>query len=328
MNKFDVLFTADRKYIDIMLASIYSLLENSKLENIRIHIITKDFSKEDCIRVEKFVNMFDTECYFYPLENFNIDKYNIPNWRNGQISNSRLFFEEILKPHILNIKQILYLDSDTITVDDLTNLKKYKEGLFACRDIGCLNYYYKNLYNLNTYFNSGVIYIDMEEWIKNGYQERIIKFIENNSIKLNYPDQDILNYALSEYIDELPINYNLSHQAYMFNDLLFKLYFNPKYRNVSYEDIEKAKTNPKIIHSYGSGIKPWNGEFNPYFNEYMNYILEVNPNFKPEELSKIKKLLIRFPNLYQLMLVTRTYIPEKIEETINTLALKYQHLKK
>ena len=47
MKKFDVLFTTDKGYIDIMLASLYSFLLNSKLENIRVHIITKDFSLED-----------------------------------------------------------------------------------------------------------------------------------------------------------------------------------------------------------------------------------------------------------------------------------------
>ena len=51
MKKFDVLFTTDRKYIDIMLSSLYSFLLNSNLENIRVHIITQDFSLEDYKRV-------------------------------------------------------------------------------------------------------------------------------------------------------------------------------------------------------------------------------------------------------------------------------------
>lgn len=329
MNKFDVLFTADNKYIDIMLASIYSFLQNSKLKNIRAHIITKGFSNQDLKRVESFINMFNVECYFYPLEDFNIDKYNIPKWRDGQISNSRLFFQEILKPHISNIKKVLYLDCDTITVSDLSDLKEYKKGLMACRDICCFNHYYKNLYNLDSYFNSGVLFIDVEEWIKNNYQEKIINFIENSDIELSYPDQDILNCSLFEYIEELPIKYNLPPHVYMFNDFFGKLYFNNKHRNVCYEEVLESKNKPKIIHSYGlSGIKPWNGEFNPYYNEYIKYILEVNPNFKSEELSKLKKLLSKFPTLYRGMLLTRTYIPEKLEKHVKELALIGQHSKK
>ena len=47
MEYFDILYSVDNRYIDIMLSSIYSLLCNGKLENLRIHIITSNFSKED-----------------------------------------------------------------------------------------------------------------------------------------------------------------------------------------------------------------------------------------------------------------------------------------
>ena len=318
MNKFDVLFTADSKYIVIMLSSIFSFIKNSKLENIRVHLITKDFTKEDYKMVEEFINNLNAECYFYPLENFDIEKYNIPKWREGQIPNSRLFFEEIIKPHILNIKKILYLDCDTITVSDLTELKNYKNSLMACRDICCLKRYYENLYNLDTYYNSGVLYIDVDDWTKNNNQERIIKFIENNNIKLSYPDQDIINCVLSNEIKELPIKYNLPPHAYMFNDFFGKLYFNSKYRNTAYNETKGAIINPKIIHSYGI-LKPWDGSYNPYHKEYMKYILEVDPNFKVEELSKFKKILSKYPDLYPAMILTRTYIPEKIETKIKKL---------
>ena len=330
MKKFDVLFTTDKGYIDIMLASLYSFLLNSKLENIRVHIITKDFSLEDYKSVEKIINLFPTiEVYFYPLESFNIEKYNIPKWRDGQISNSRLFFENILKPHILNIKKLLYLDCDTITVSNLRDLKN-TDSLLMCRDICCFNRYYKNLYNLDSYYNSGVIFIDVDEWVKKGYEEKIIKFLENHkNIKLSYPDQDIINCALSEHIKELPINYNLPPHAYIFNKFFSKLYFNESRRNVSHKEVEAAKNDVKIIHSYGlSGIKPWHSKFNPYNEDFMKYILEVNPNFKPDELDKIKKLVSKFPNLYRTMLLARTYMPEKIEDKVKVLALKCQNAKR
>lgn len=330
MEKFDVLFTTDKKYIDIMMASMYSFLLNSKLENIRVHIITQDFSLEDYKRVEQITNLFNNiELYFYPLEKFDIDKYNIPKWRDGQIANSRLFFETILKPYMLDIKKLLYLDCDTITVSNLTELKN-TDSLLMCKDICCLNKYYKNLYNLDSYYNSGVILIDVDEWINNGYQEKIIKFLENNkNIKLSYPDQDIINCALSKHINELLINYNLPPHAYMFNKNFSKLYFNEKRRNVSRNEVEEAKKDVKIIHSYGlSGIKPWHGNFNPFSEEFMKYILEINPNFKPGELDKMKKLVSKFPHLYRTMLLARTYMPEKIEDKVKVLALKCQHSKK
>lgn len=325
MEKFDVMFTSDNKYIDIMLASIYSFLLNSNLENIRIHIIASNFSLDDYKRVENFIKLFsDVEIYFYPFENFDIEKYNIPNWRGGQISNSRLFFQDILKSHISNIKNLLYLDSDTITVSDLTELNKYKDGLYACKD-GCLHHYYKSLNDLDTYYNSGVILINVNEWLENNYKEKIIETLQDTKIKFTFPDQDIFNCALKDYIRKLPINYNVSPHVYAFNDFFSKIYYNSKYRNIGYQDAKAAKNDPKIIHSYGfSGIKPWNGKFNPYYDEYMKYILEVNPYFKADELDDMKEKISKFPHLYRILLLTRTYLSEEMEKPLRSLALKCQ----
>jgi len=72
----------------------------------------------------KKYNNIEISCY--PLEKFNIDRFKIPNWRGSQIANARLFFEIILNQNISNIQQLLYLDADTMIVDDLTNLNNYK----------------------------------------------------------------------------------------------------------------------------------------------------------------------------------------------------------
>lgn len=325
MKKFDVMFSADSKYVDIMLASISSFLLNSKLENIRIHIITSEFSLEDYKKIEKIINSFsNVELYFYPLEDFDIEKYRIPNWKGSQIANARLFFGEILKPHLLDIKNLLYLDSDTLTVSELSELENYKDGVFAARD-GCLNSYYKQFSNLDTYYNSGVIFINVLEWLENNYQEEIIKFLKKNDSKISFPDQDVFNCALHQYIKELPVSYNLGPYAYLFNDFFSKLYFNPKYRNIGYDEVKLALEEPKIIHSYGlAGIKPWHYNFNPYSDEFMKYILDVNPNFKVDELDKFKQLVSKNPNLYKLMVLMRTYLPERIENNIKSLSLKLQ----
>ena len=45
MNKLDVLYSSDNRYIDIMLASIISLIENSEIDNLNIHIISYNFKK-------------------------------------------------------------------------------------------------------------------------------------------------------------------------------------------------------------------------------------------------------------------------------------------
>ena len=54
-KKNDILFTANKGYIDILLASIYSLLLNGELKNLRIHIISDGFDSYDYKRIEELI---------------------------------------------------------------------------------------------------------------------------------------------------------------------------------------------------------------------------------------------------------------------------------
>lgn len=322
-KKNDVLFTANKGYIDIMLASIYSLLTNGNLSNIRLHIICDGFTDEEFKRIEKVIKNFgNAEVYFYPMEDYNLSKYNIPDWHGTQIANARLFFGDILKPHKMNIENLLYLDADTITVGDLNGLCKYADSLHAVRDAG-LKHYNKSLDNLDTYYNSGVIYFNVDEWMSKDYQRKIVDLLKENRIKLTYPDQDIFNCAIRNGISDLPVNYNIPPHAYMFDGILAKMYFNSKLRNVGYEEIGEARLAPKIIHTYGlTGIKPWQTDFNPFYDEYMKYITAINHDFIPTDLEGLKKVVVQFPNFYKALLIARTYMTETIEKPVRALALK------
>lgn len=323
LKKNDILFTSNKGYIDIMLASIYSMLLNGNLKNVRIHIICEGFSSSDYKKIEDIIKKFNgTEVYFYRMEDYDITKYNIPDWHGTQIANARLFFGDILKPHNMNIENLLYLDADTITVGDLNGLDKYKDSLHAVRD-ACLRHYYKSLDNLDTYYNSGVIYFNVDEWMSKDYQSKIIELLKTNKVKLTYPDQDIFNCAIRNGINDLPVSYNLPPHAYMFKGTSAKMYFNDKFRNVNYKEIGEAVIAPKIIHTYGlTGIKPWQSDFNPYYDEYMKYIMMVNPNFTPTELEGLKKIAAKLPNTYKALLLARTYMTETIERPVRNLTLK------
>ena len=130
MNNFDILYTINKNFIDIFLVSLYSVLKNSKIENIRIHLVTSEFELEDYSRIKQFIDTYDNvEIYFYPLEEYDIKKYNLPNWRGTQVANARLFFQDILNSNLDNIDSLLYLDSDTITIGNLNDIKKFNNGI-------------------------------------------------------------------------------------------------------------------------------------------------------------------------------------------------------
>ena len=45
MEYFNILYSIDNKYIVILLASIYSLISNGSIKNLKMYIITSNFEK-------------------------------------------------------------------------------------------------------------------------------------------------------------------------------------------------------------------------------------------------------------------------------------------
>lgn len=320
MNKLDILYTTNDKYLDICLASILSLIRNGGISKLRLHIITSDFTKENYQKLDKVLIHYNCEYYIYDINKFDINKYNIPNWRGTQIANARLFFQDIIKNNLSNMENLLYLDSDLIVVNRLNDLEEYKNNAICAVKDSCSKAYLEKMGGLSKYFNSGVLFFNVNEWLNNNYQDELIHFLENNKLQLTYPDQDILNCALDGKIVELPINYNLSANAYLFNSIGQKLYYNERL-NYSHKDVCLAKQNPKILHSTGIlGIKPWmKNKVNPFNDLFMEYILEVNPEFKKVEISKLKKVLSTYPTLFKIMVLIKVYMPDKIQDYVRKI---------
>ena len=108
MEEINVLYTTDHNYLNYMLSSMYSLLENNKNNKINIHIVYDKFEKEDFTLIENVIKKFNnSNLFLHSFENIKneIEKYNIPNWRDTKIANARLFFSKEIKGLIFWSKQ-------------------------------------------------------------------------------------------------------------------------------------------------------------------------------------------------------------------------------
>ena len=322
----NILYTINQKYIDIMLTSLYSLIKNSKLDKIKLYIVTLDFAKEDYDKIKRFIDNFsNVEIYTYSLEDNPIDKYNIPSWRGSQIANARLFYPRIIKEEH-NIDNLLYIDSDTLVINSLKELNEYNDyTINACKEGMSLKSYYHSL-DLNKYYNTGVLYFNLNKWLDLDLEDRIKYLFKNNKYNITFPDQDTLNLVLKDEINTIPQRYNLATYPYLFNKRELKLYYNDKYRQSGYNEMLKEKEKATILHSLGLfNIKPWtNNKVNPFTKEFMDYMEKVNPNFQLEELSILKKILTISPELFKMIIIVRTYLPEKLEEKNRNLSMKLQ----
>lgn len=318
MEKLDVLYTANEKFLDIMLASIISLIENSNVPNINLHIIAEQFSDEAYAKINSIISNYSfVNVEFYPFEDFNVEKFNIPKWRGTQVANARIFFQEFLRDKLSLIDNLLYLDSDTVVVGDLNGLNNYQKSsiagvkdLMKKRDLKYLN--------LPAYYNSGVLYINVNEWVENSYQDKLIENIEKEKGKLFLPDQDLLNLTLSDKFDALPAEYNVGPIEVIFGDWANKIYFNKNNRQVDVEEVKIARENPKIYHAYGyANIKPWvNNSVNPFNDEFMKYILQANPDYEKKDIDNLFKIFAFNPWLMKSTLFVRNFFPCGMERKL------------
>lgn len=148
------------------------------------------------------------------------------------------------------LDRMLYLDSDTLVCDDLTNMYNTDMGaaaMGAVRDMAPVHQeknpngkyvreFKENYLKHNLYINSGVLLLNMIEMRKN--QSALLSV----DVPLKYPDQDILNVALDGKIYELPLRYNCIPDM----DIDEKF---------SDSDIEQAKKKIAVAHFYA--VKPY-----------------------------------------------------------------------
>ena len=245
VDEIDFIYAADENYNKQLAISINSLLSNLSV-NANIHVIHKN--------VESFNNylyLFDEYNNLSNLNFYQFEKNNhfFPNIENSHISEAtyyRLFTDKYIDQSIRNY---LYLDSDIVCLNDpYQEIKKIFKLLednnqpLAARtellkDQNIQKFQSLGL-NGNKYFNAGVIFVNHKNWLNNNVYGNLLNSIEKIKEKLEFWDQDVLNFFFDGDFIELndKLNYNLDLSS--------------EENNI--EEIEKAF----FIHYQGSN-KPW-----------------------------------------------------------------------
>lgn len=303
----NILCATDNRYAPYCGIMLTSLLENNKHNMIDIYILGgNDISQEN---VEKFKHL--ESIYNAHVDVITIDDNLLSTCPVNKDTNITLAtYYRLLAPQILpdSVHKLIYLDCDMIVAGDIspiwdTNLDgKAIAGVVDCEAYNESIYQRLGDYTLKRdYYNAGMTVYNMDYWIENNIAEEAFKYIEQNSKKLYWMDQDVLNVLLVDEKELLPIQFNFQ--------TLFYLPRNWSAYNVEYRDaILKAGETPIIIHYNGPG-KPWHFRYygSPYYQEWEKYK-------KVSQWSKICS--IRPINKYIKYLIKRYVTPAFYKEQI------------
>tara|TARA_Y100000588_G_C14163660_1_gene885946 strand:- start:146 stop:1027 length:882 start_codon:yes stop_codon:yes gene_type:complete len=209
-----IFLSSDDNYASFVASTIASICDNTK-SFVDIYVLDGGITfenKEKILKLkEKFKN-FSIEFISVDLEKefkgFSITKM-LP-----KAAYSRFLISE-LKPEL---NRALYLDVDIIVVGDIEEL--WNETLDD-KTIGWIEDSavseivddIKFKFNINNYFNSGVILINLDQWRKNQYTNKLFELEVDVRDKLVMPDQDLLNMVFSEDHKSLDAKFNVQYDA-------------------------------------------------------------------------------------------------------------------
>ncbi|KAI3452369.1 hypothetical protein Pfo_009034 [Paulownia fortunei] len=191
-----VAMTLDSKYLRGSIASVHSVLKHAACpENIRFHFVTASSSSSELSKIVK--SAFPSLSFMiYPFNNEERVKqlisYSIRPALEEPLNYARIYLAGILDSCV---SRVVYIDSDTIVVDDLRNL--WSTALTGSRVIGAPEYCHANFttyFNKEfwadpdlssvfegkkpCYFNTGVMVMDLERWRGGDYTKKIEEWME------------------------------------------------------------------------------------------------------------------------------------------------------
>ncbi len=286
-NPIHIACAVDEAFSYPLAVLLVSCFENNKDNKIKIHLFSASLSKTTVKKFSQISNRYNQEFEFYELKDDAFNDLPVTN----RISTAA-YYRILIPENIDNfVDKYLYLDADMIVTGDLKPLYSVdlnEKILAAVNDVAAIDMEKHKKHSIPDeflYFNSGVLLIDKNNWLRTNAGARVLHYRKENNDICDFLDQDGLNGALYKERLHLPPKWN--QQVGLF-------YVDDKVAEKAYPDgdINEAKNNPGIVH-FNGGEKPWNKvSAHPYKNQFKNYARMVK-EFEYSEKTDIKKLIKR-----------------------------------
>lgn len=325
----NILYATDSKYRVPCLVSIISLLINNKnAKDLHIYLLADRLKREELLEFRILIeDKYNRQLTVIDAEEF-IDiarNLQLPIFSGGYTAYMRFMAEQFIPED-----RILYLDCDTLILEDLTNLFNIElSGKVVAQCLDIINSHCNLVLNRSKdslYFNSGVILFDLSVWKEKNFFSKIAKAVVELDMEKTATgaDQDLLNYVLYNQVKVIPLKYNVtspilyysSKELYWMSDKSEKDYYSSK-------EIELAKHYPAIIHFadyiderpwYLNSIHPYKAIWEGYFN-----LLEINDYQREKRVLGNRRFIHR---------IVFKYLPKKLFAYIMRYMYRFKLWKK
>lgn len=260
MLEYNICYSLDSKYVEQLAVSMCSILKNAgDNDNITFYILDGGLTLKEKSGIEKLKEIKD-----FSIEYISINPEEFANCPLNVIKKGDKYepthvtlpaYFRIKLPSLLKeLDKILYLDCDVVVRTSLKELfEQDVTDKAVLMTLDAESEKEAERLGIKRYFNSGVLFINLDYWRKNDVENKLLGYINENQRKILWFDQDVINVVLEGQIGEISNKWN--------------------YQYFQYEEIDINEfANSSIIHMAGR-FKPWLMSFeHPVYDLYYYYL--------------------------------------------------------
>jgi len=206
---FHIAFCVDDHYFRSMGATITSVIQNNPGVHFIFHVFAFAVSDDNQWRLAELERKFDVGTQIHIIDHALFKRF--AHFTESSYYSPTIFTRLII-PEVLQGKteRVLYLDADILcvgSIDELMRMDIADAIAVVVPDAEATTARRTTALRLKhpRYFNSGVMYMNVDLWMKNGITESTIDAILKDGKNFRFPDQDALNVVLdgrARFIDK------------------------------------------------------------------------------------------------------------------------------
>ena len=317
----NIVCATDDNFVQHCCIMLVSLLSHNK--DVDIYIMTEGLTAEHTRILKEEVDAKGGRVHFCLVQSKLIEDLPLSK-QKGLAHISRATYFRLLIADILpiGINRVLYLDCDIVVNDsikDLWEIDMTGKAIAAVRQIGSGHEAERLGYPIQYgYFNAGVTLLNLDYIRENNVTRKLLSYLNTNSERILYNDQDVLNGALYDSCIHLMPQWNMTALIYTpflekrgdkRNGVVINTYNEEKKNAISH------RNKPSILH-FVSKPKPWDRNcVHPLYDLYFYYAdMTINYN----GLARQSKFERGFAIMKNKMLVYLSNTKQMIHKTDRT----------